>query len=724
MIIKSVTINNFRSYYGENTFTLSKGLTLIIGGNGDGKTTFFEALEWLLDTAHETKDASLISEMRISELGEGETDIMSVSMQFEHNGEKEVTKSLTFEKKDGTCRVINFSFKGYETIGSERTLRMGKSLVDTCFDAFIRKYCLFKGESQLNVFNEKEALRTLVDKFSDIRKFEDFVTVATELEEKSDKAYAKECRSDKKISQKVSELQYKKEHLGRQIDDIKRDIKTQEAVVNTYSVKLEDLERHKATSESYQDIKKRIDTQREKISKLRSMTMVRYNTDLLDEFWVLMPYQEVFAEFQKKVAALSKEKRRLNDLDIQQKAAAKAKKEVVDELTSSLQNDFTRLPWYLPDGETMQEMLDEEVCKVCGRPAKKGSPEYHFMEHKLKEYLEHKSQELAAKQEEMPEEPLFSEQYIEELHSLSISFGGITAQSISKKYAEVTDRLSLVARIKGDIAAKEAELQELEDEKSRLLIQADGLTEAMLDKNFRDVKGFYEQRDRAKDRISEYREQLVKLQIEYDRLKAEFEQLNPSTGMAKVYGRVHMLLDKVKMAFVNAKSENLRRFLASLEERTNSYFEKLNENDFRGIIGIIGPTANDSAEIKLYSSNGTAIKNPGGAQETTMYMSLLFAISDLTTLKREEDYPLIFDAPTSSFENFKENVFYNIIDKIEKQCIIVTKDLLEVDKITGKKTLNEEQIDTLTCSVYRIEKQEGYNETDLSTVRTVITQIK
>ena len=41
-------------------------------------------------------------------------------------------------------------------------------------------------------------------------------------------------------------------------------------------------------------------------------------------------------------------------------------------------------------------------------------------------------------------------------------------------------------------------------------------------------------------------------------------------------------------------------------------------------------TANDSAEIRLFSSNGTYIKDPGGAQETTMYMSLLFAISGLT----------------------------------------------------------------------------------------------
>ena len=173
----------------------------------------------------------------------------------------------------------------------------------------------------------------------------------------------------------------------------------------------------------------------------------------------------------------------------------------------------------------------------------------------------------------------------------------------------------------------------------------------------------------------------------------------------------------------NAKKENLRRFLASLSEKTNEYFKLLNENDFRGEIRI-RQTANDSAEIRLFSSNGTYIKDPGGAQETTMYMSLLFAISGLTTLKKEENYPLIFDAPTSSFEDFKENVFYNIIDKIDKQCIIVTKDLLEVDKKTGHKTLNTEKIESMTCSVYRIEKKAGYDQEDLSTIRTIITPIK
>ena len=55
MIINKIVIRNFRSYYGDNTFEFKDGLTLIIGDNGDGKTTSFEALEWLFNTS-QTED--------------------------------------------------------------------------------------------------------------------------------------------------------------------------------------------------------------------------------------------------------------------------------------------------------------------------------------------------------------------------------------------------------------------------------------------------------------------------------------------------------------------------------------------------------------------------------------------------------------------------------------------------------------------------------------------
>ena len=107
-----------------------------------------------------------------------------------------------------------------------------------------------------------------------------------------------------------------------------------------------------------------------------------------------------------------------------------------------------------------------------------------------------------------------------------------------------------------------------------------------------------------------------------------------------------------------------------------------------------------------------------------MYMSVLFAISNITTLKRDEDYPLIFDAPTSSFGDFKEDIFYNIIDDIDKQCIIFTKDLLKFDRETQTRKLDFDKINQLSCSVYRIQKASGYDEEDLSTIQTLTEKIK
>ena len=176
-------------------------------------------------------------------------------------------------------------------------------------------------------------------------------------------------------------------------------------------------------------------------------------------------------------------------------------------------------------------------------------------------------------------------------------------------------------------------------------------------------------------------------------------------------------------AFTAAKKQNLKKFLNDLELRANEYLAKLNVDDFHGVIRI-RETADESASIKLYSSNDVLISKPNGALATTMYMSVLFAISDLTTLKREVDYPLIFDAPTSSFESLKEDEFYNVIDKIKKQCIIVTKDLLEKDDVTGERRLNLEKINRLTCSVYRIEKQRPFDPEDLSTICTTAKPIK
>ena len=105
-------------------------------------------------------------------------------------------------------------------------------------------------------------------------------------------------------------------------------------------------------------------------------------------------------------------------------------------------------------------------------------------------------------------------------------------------------------------------------------------------------------------------------------------------------------------------------------------------------------------------------------------MAVLFAIAKITADRRETEYPLIFDAPTSSFSEMKEKEFYEIINRIQKQCIIVTKDMLEYD-IAKKKSHIKASAYELSCPIYRIEKdRDGFNENDLSTIKVTTTKIK
>lgn len=720
MIIQKIEIKNFRSYYGDNCFEFKNGLTLIIGDNGDGKTTFFEALQWLFNTTVDTPNIENFSEMRKSQLEVGEADTISVSMTFEHDGIKKIEKKFSVARTgNDRFSVDRIQFNGYEDRDSGRVQVDGKVLVQRCFDAFIQKFSMFKGESDLNVFNDATALQQLVAKYSDLKTFDKYVEYAGEFERKSNAAYIKESKSDEKISREAERLDFQLTQVRGDIRVKSKDINDLQTSASFFKGKIDDLEKTKETSEKYREVKERLDAKKQEAARFKGQIAVQnFNINLLDRMWVLCAFPSILKEFQEKSSAFSKLKRSQNDQFIKEQGKKEGKAEIIQEFTE-LVNGSSRLPWYLPNQETMEEMIHDHICKVCGREAPEDSDAYHFMVEKLNEYKQHALAEAEAQKakEEEPEQ-LFKNTFTEEIHSISLNLGGFNESVVTGKANDIKEKVDLVNFLKGKLEKVEESIAEMEDEKARILIQADGVSEEMLNKSFSDLKGYFEQKGNAERKIDDYQRELKDLKDKEKFIKEQLDALNPDKGQVKVYKRVHDAFDKILAAFVRAKEKNLTLFLESLEERANNYLAKLNANDFHGIVKLVRTVNNDSAVIKLYSSNGVEITKPSGSQKTTMYMSVLFAISDLTTLKREEDYPLIFDAATSSFGDTKEDDFYNIIDNLEKQCIIVTKDFL------NKSALKMDEINKLTCSVYRIKKAEGYNDEDLSTIRTTVEKVK
>ena len=206
--------------------------------------------------------------------------------------------------------------------------------------------------------------------------------------------------------------------------------------------------------------------------------------------------------------------------------------------------------------------------------------------------------------------------------------------------------------------------------------------------------------------------------------EAELSSLDTGNKEIARLGRIHNVFDHIYKAFISARETNRRNFISHLKALSNQYLADLSGNDFHGVIEMLRSQETESIDVMLRSENGTIVTNPSESQKTSMYMAVLFAIAKITADKRETEYPLIFDAPTSSFSQMKEQEFYEIINKIEKQCIIVTKDMLEYDAEKQKSVIKPSAY-ALSCPIYRIEKdREGFNENDLSTIRVRTSKIK
>lgn len=711
MIIKEITLVNFRSYFGINTIKFNDGLMLFIGDNGDGKTTFFEALEWLFNTSNQNIDNRLISQKKIAELQEFESDIVQVSMTFDHDGEKIVEKSFSFKKlPNNEIKISDFQFKGFYDDGPQRIPIQGGVLLDRCFEAAIRKYCLFKGEENLNVFNNPEALNYLIETFSNIRQFDPYFTgdnldqgFTDFAEDQSRKAYEKAMKSDKQNSQQEKFLSSKMDSLRSSLIEIRRRLKNNRENASNYAKKLDDIERSKEASELLIDINNRLKSLNDKKANIEGCIKEDYTIKLLDEMWILCGFSPIFEEFQNKVSSFSKEKRKLE----REEDVKKGKQELAKEISKGI----IPLSPNIPDKISMKEMIKDEFCKVCGREAKKGSDAYNFMVNKLNELID--SQKPVEKEQQIQ---LFPNNYLKEIEQRSTNI----------EYNQ--DKINnLINTIKGDIRFNEIRKSELnkilesieieEENKKKLLSQNDNLTEDQLKNAFENIKNWWDYRSQAEKQIVILEKEEEDLKKELEATQKEYDNL-AKTSVAITFSKVNLAMRKIHNAFKDAKEKNTQDFLNLLEEKANQYLEKLNIDGFYGIIRII-KTADGTARIALQDKNDTLIASPNQALKTTMYMSVLFAVSELTALKRENDFPLIFDAPTSSFTPQKEKDFFNVISDIKKQCIIFTKSFL-----TDNNALENEKIDALKCTIYRMEKERPFNKLDLSTIQTKLTLIK
>jgi len=88
MLIKSITLKNFRQYIGEQTIVFStdkeRNVTVLIGMNTSGKTTLIRAFEWILYRKNEFDDKNLLNQNVVDQMTQGETQEVVGTICLEH----------------------------------------------------------------------------------------------------------------------------------------------------------------------------------------------------------------------------------------------------------------------------------------------------------------------------------------------------------------------------------------------------------------------------------------------------------------------------------------------------------------------------------------------------------------------------------------------------------------------------------------------------------------
>lgn len=737
MIIKKLVINNFRSYYGEKVFEFKRGLNLILGANGDGKTTLFDAIDFVftIDDVERKQFsyAACVSKKMFAELATGSTGKVSVSVEVlnSDNRPRIIERSMDVQKKeDGSMAIVSSSHLGYLplTYGGRKTIMVKDLLVgEGIFPSIIKKYSLFKGEKALNIFEDKSTLSNLINLFSDIRDLDSYKSFAKYGEESSNRAVSVAQKKNKQASETATLLLSEKQRLESlltqeniRLTDLRKTYSDNQSRIDAIEADLEIIELVHGMQDAIKELNDEVEVMRKRLDE-------NYSTNLLDRLWILNGFQPILEEYAEKMSAFSEKKQTLINIEKERVIREKAEREAEAKTIAELKAKLTELPWYIPDVKTMQSMLEKERCLVCGTEAPKGSAAYSHIAKHLEEALDHINRTHKQEHKDEVVKEIFRLRNVETLHQMSIQLYqyGISLNDIS---AEIEKEKSRNDALHLEIEDKNQIIEEKRNEMARILSQsASGHDIGELASSWINIKHWYKTREDASleiERITSMKIPELKKKIAENNERYKKSVVDTT---AKEFLKINTFYKLLGEAFERVESKTLEEFMEKLAMTANRFLEMLNVDDFTGEIKISRDFRDNSINVHLVGNDGKNIDNPNTSLFTTMHLSVLFAISELTKDNLNNEYPMILDAPTSSFDEGKDRTFYQVMnERLDKQCIIVTKSYLKKDD-DGKFVVDDKGIQKLlgvkNIPVYRIQKRTGFDRKDLSTIETIVTPL-
>jgi DNA sulfur modification protein DndD len=190
------------------------------------------------------------------------------------------------------------------------------------------------------------------------------------------------------------------------------------------------------------------------------------------------------------------------------------------------------------------------------------------------------------------------------------------------------------------------------------------------------------------------------------------------------------MLRDISKIFDDTKIDKFDKFIDKIENVSNKFLQQINLDSFTGEVKFQRNLSRLSNSVKLeLHVKDRLFSAPNQSLLTSVYISILFSISELSNESRDEYFPLIFDAPTSTFDQKKISQFLNSIYNTPTQKIIVTKDFV-IEKKNKNKNKNGEVLE-ISNEFNKVKRDKAiwvklkrpFDPEDQSTLQTEISEL-
>lgn len=717
MIIRNITIENFQSYYESQTIEFSKGLNLIIGNGGKGKSKLFNAFYWVL-----------FGKIYITGIGWCTTDNLPQSAKFAMQRYEFINKRALFkaqindkirasvqieiEDDKGNDYIIERSVSALRLEGEEwdsnDAWQVGGNMLKVSFDSTtgtkvlndllaedkinelfpdgIRNYIWFQGESleSLINFRNKETLKAAVKHISYFPYYEKLSEIISKSKLKITGIESRKLKEVNKHNSSVKGLLSTIDNLNYKISREEENKKQFETHIETIKIALADGETKISGLASYSMLVKKYKDCENEINKLLSETtrIDEFQREKLPSLWVLRGIEPMIQQCKEII-----EKHKEEEYTVPEK--------------KYLDN---------PSRSKLEEILKDKKCFVCGTEFSEDDAPYHYITERLRlqeEYLK-EMEEYTSNMQLSKQFNMFVGKIQDYPDSLLISLSKIDKQW--KDSEDELERYMAQRRRKQDEKRKLDE--QIEDIKKKHgvdpVTQAEtaGIINSSIRASRSNLETLQRKLDVSKQTLSNYRSELRIAERELEKLGAK------DTTVAKVpeteWKHISTFLEDIcKRVQENARKDLLHK----IEERANLLYAKFTEHDngYKGNVKI-----GEDYSIEFDAGLNTS-------HEDRKKMSIINALLSLNQEAMGTYYPFISDAPTSSFDLETTHKYLLGIKDIFGQSIVLTKDVdLESDKyIDLQNQSNVSRIYNLESKIYSGDANRGQHE-----VSTQITILK